>query len=84
MDWIRSWVEESAYSAALGVRCDQLSGSAVKLRLPYADVNSNPGRALHGGCAASLGLIASQAVTRAALGEEAGPFHTAAVWSRTY
>ena len=72
MDWIRSWVVESGYSAALGVHCDELSETSVTLSLPYADVNSNPGKALHGGCAASLGVIASQAVTRAALGAGRG------------
>ena len=77
MDWIRSWVVESGYSAALGVHCDELSETSVTLSLPYADVNSNPGKVLHGGCAASLGVVASQAVTRAALGPDAAPFHTA-------
>ena len=77
MDWIRSWVVESGYSAALGVHCDELTETSVALSLPYAEVNSNPGKALHGGCAASLGVIASQAVTRASLGREAAPFHTA-------
>ena len=59
------------------MRCAALSDTAVELRLPYADVNSNPGQALHGGCAASLGIVAAQAVTRASLGAEAAPFHTA-------
>ena len=77
MDWIRGWVVEAGYSAALGVHCDDISETSVALSLPYADENSNPGKALHGGCAASLGVIASQAVTRAALGADAAPFHTA-------
>ncbi len=77
MDRIRSWIEASGYTAALGVRCAALSDTAVELHLPYADVNSNPGQALHGGCAASLGIVAAQAVTRASLGAEAAPFHTA-------
>jgi uncharacterized protein (TIGR00369 family) len=71
------WIEGSPYAASLGVRCESLTEDAVSLHLPYADVNSNPGRALHGGCAASLGILAGQAVTRAALGPEAAPFHTA-------
>jgi uncharacterized protein (TIGR00369 family) len=77
MDWIRSWIVEAGYSAALGVHCDDITEASVALSLPYADGNSNPGKALHGGCAASLGVIASQAVTRAALGADAAPFHTA-------
>jgi uncharacterized protein (TIGR00369 family) len=74
---IQRWVEGSPYAAALGVQCQDLSPERVSLLLPFADQNANPGDALHGGCAASLGVIASQAVTRAALGVEAGPFHSA-------
>lgn len=74
---IESWIEATGYAKALGVRCESLSDERVSLGLPYAEVNANPGQALHGGCAASLGLIAAQAVTRAALGPAAGPFHTA-------
>jgi uncharacterized protein (TIGR00369 family) len=77
MEAVRAWVEDSPYAAALGVRLEQASAERVRLALPYGDANSNPGKALHGGCAASLGIIGAQAVTRAALGEEAGPFHTA-------
>ena len=77
MDAIKQWVEESAYSKFLGVKLDQIDDSGARLRLPYQDANSNPGSALHGGCAASIGAIAGQAIARAALGEETGPFHTA-------
>jgi uncharacterized protein (TIGR00369 family) len=79
MDAVRRWVEESPYGAALGVRVGDLQEGGARLELPYDDVNSNPGQALHGGCAASLAIIGAQAVTRATLGEEAGPFHTAGV-----
>lgn len=75
-DHVRAWVEESPYAAALGVRLTAQEEGRVRLALPYHDRNSNPGKALHGGCAASLGLVGAQAVTRAALGEEAGTFHT--------
>ena len=78
-DFVRSWVEESGYSAALGIRLDALDASAATLVLPYQDENSNPGQALHGGCAASLGVVGGQAVTRAALGEESAPWHTCSV-----
>jgi uncharacterized protein (TIGR00369 family) len=61
------------------VKLDSLDESAARLRLPYQDANSNPGQALHGGCAASLGIIGGQAVTRATLGPELAPFHTAAL-----
>lgn len=79
MDWIRDWVERSAYGAAIGVRVDSLGDDGAKLVLPYRDENSNPGQALHGGCAASLGVIGGQAVARAALGADAGPFHTSGI-----
>ncbi len=77
MDAITSWVEESPYSKFLGVKLEHVDDSGARLRLPYQDKNSNPGKALHGGCAASLGAIAGQAIARAVLDAEAGPFHTA-------
>ena len=77
MQAIRDWVEGSPYAVALGVQCEELSPESVSLLLPYAETNANPGKALHGGCAASLGVIASQAIARATLGSEAGPFYTA-------
>ena len=79
MDAVRRWIEESPYTAALGVQLSELSEENAQLALPYADQNSNPGKALHGGVAASLSAIGAQAVTRAALGPDAGPFHTAAL-----
>jgi uncharacterized protein (TIGR00369 family) len=77
MDEIRSWIEDSPYSKFLGVRLDHLDEKSARLILPYQDENSNPGKALHGGCAASLGAIGGQAVARAALGPESGVWHTA-------
>ena len=66
MDAIREWVEESPYARFLGVKLEQIDDSSARLRLPYQDENSNPGKALHGGCAASIGAIAGQAIARAA------------------
>lgn len=77
MDKIKEWVEGAPYSAALGVELISLDETTAKLRLPYRDVNSNPGKALHGGVAASMSLIGAQAVARAALGPESGPWQTA-------
>jgi uncharacterized protein (TIGR00369 family) len=77
MDEIRSWVEDSPYSKFLGVRLEHLDDQGARLALPYRDENSNPGKALHGGCAASLGAIGGQAVARAVLGPDSGPWHTA-------
>ena len=76
MEHVSDWITRSPYSAALGVEVDVLKEDGAVLRLPYSDENSNPGKALHGGCAASLGAICGQAVTRAALGPDSGPWHT--------
>jgi len=77
MEEIRNWVEQSPYSRFLGVGLDHIDAASARLVLPYQDANSNPGKALHGGCAASLGAIGGQIVARAALGSESGPWHTA-------
>lgn len=77
MEEIRSWVEQSPYSRFLGVKLESVGEAGARLLLPYQDENSNPGKALHGGCAASLGAIAGLAIARAVLGAESGPWHTA-------
>jgi uncharacterized protein (TIGR00369 family) len=69
----------SPYAAALGVEVAAVDGDRATLRLPFREENANPGGALHGGVAASLGVIGAHAVTRAALGEESGPWHTPAL-----
>lgn len=77
MDPVRAWIEKSPYGAALGVRVDALAQASARLLLPYKEENSNPGRALHGGVAASLIAMGGQSLTRIALGEEAAPWHSA-------
>jgi len=79
LDFVHRWIEKSGYSKALGVELTALSESSATLRLPFREENSNPGKALHGGCAASLGAIGGHAVARAALGRDAGPWHTVSV-----
>lgn len=79
METVRDWIESSPYSAALGVRAAALATEALRLELPYRDGNANPGRALHGGVAASLCAIGGRALTRLVLGEESGPWHTCAL-----
>ena len=53
------------YHMSLGMRVDALTPDGARLRIPYADANSNPGRALHGGVYASAidvaGALAAQA-----------------------
>lgn len=78
-DWIRRWVEESPYGRALGVQAGPIEGESARLTLPYRDDNSNGDKALHGGVAASMVALGSHAVARAALGEDSGPWHVAAV-----
>jgi uncharacterized protein (TIGR00369 family) len=58
-------LEAVPYARALGVRVESAGAERVRLRIPYKDENSNPGRALHGGVAASsigiAGALASEA-----------------------
>ena len=77
MQQVQEWVEASAYGSSLGVRLDHVTAESARVVLPFAEANSNPGQALHGGCAASLGLIGGHAVARTALGDGFATFHTA-------
>jgi uncharacterized protein (TIGR00369 family) len=76
---VRGWIERSPYSAALGVELDLLAEGRARLRLPFAEANTNGDGVMHGGCAASLAALGAQAVTRARLGEGSGPWHVAAL-----
>lgn len=76
MESIEAWVEGSPYCRFLGLALERVDAASARLRLPYRDENSNPGKALHGGCAASIGAVAGGAIARAALGVEAAPFHS--------
>lgn len=78
MSEMRRWVEESSYGRSLGVGLASVTDDMVVLELPFREQNANPGDALHGGCAASLGVIGAQVLARSALGSATGPFHTAA------
>src|SRR4051812_24185119 len=73
---MRDWVENSDYGRALGVRLVEATDTGARLELPFQEANSNPGGALHGGCAASLGLIGGMVVAHAVLGDAMAPFHT--------
>ncbi len=79
MDFVDRWLADSAYAQALGVVADAIDGSAARLHLPYADALSNGDQVMHGGCAASLAALGAQAVTRAALGADSGPWNTSAL-----
>src|SRR4029450_2234502 len=60
------------YHLSLGVRVETLTPDHARLRVPYRDENSNPGRALHGGVAASLIDIAGVLVARAGVADMDG------------
>jgi len=79
MDAVRRWLEKSPYAQTLGVQVEELTATAARLFLPYRDDNTNPGRALHGGVAASLVAFGAQSLARVALGEASGPWHTCAL-----
>jgi len=79
LDFVRSWIDRSPYARALGVRLEEIGAAGARLRLPFAETNTNPGQVLHGGVAASLCSLGGQAVARAVLGEESGPWHTAGI-----
>ncbi|HBZ70329.1 MAG TPA: hypothetical protein DEP35_11595 [Deltaproteobacteria bacterium] len=79
MDAVRRWLEKSPYAQTLGVQVEELTASTARLLLPYRDDNTNPGRALHGGVAASLIAFGGQSLARATLGDAAAPWHTCAV-----
>jgi uncharacterized protein (TIGR00369 family) len=53
-DALAARFESMPYCAGLGVQVEELATDRARLRLPYKDENSNPGRALHGGVSASL------------------------------
>ena len=63
--------ERVPYHQSLGIRVESVEPDRVRLRVPYKDDNSNPGKALHGGVAASTINIAG--VLAAWTGIEARP-----------
>ncbi len=79
MSDLKTILESEPFSAALGLQVRSLTENAGQFALPYKDENSNPGKVLHGGVAASMIDIGGQAVGRAALGESSGPWHTCAL-----
>ncbi len=52
--------EAEPYCKELGLAVESVADGEARLRLPYADKNSNPGQALHGGVAASMIDIAGR------------------------
>jgi uncharacterized protein (TIGR00369 family) len=54
------------YAVRLGLRIEEVAPERARVRVPYKDENSNPGRALHGGVAASIIDVAGALVAAAA------------------
>lgn len=75
-DFVKNWVDQSAYSQTLGMSLGSLSDDSAAVVLPFNEANANPGNALHGGVAASASITAAHALARHVLGEETGPWHT--------
>jgi uncharacterized protein (TIGR00369 family) len=73
----RERFEATPYVRRLGCAIEALEPDRARLRLPYLEANSNPGKALHGGIHASLlcfaGSLAAESGLDAALDLEAGP-----------
>ena len=72
------------YVRGLGLLVEDVSAEAARVRVPYKDENSNPGRALHGGVAASTigiaGALAAGAGAEATSGLESGTVDLAVVY----
>lgn len=79
MSDIGAAVASSPFCAGIGLSVEEVGPEFARFSLPFAEGNSNPGKVLHGGIAASLADIGGTTVARAALGDASGPFHTAAV-----
>ena len=71
-DVLHQRFEQTPYHAALGVRVESIEPDRVRLRIPYKDENSNPGRALHGGVSASTIDIAGALAAWTGLEERPG------------
>lgn len=73
-DALRQSLLDTPYHRALGLEVEAIEEEAVRLRLPFAEANSNPGGVLHGGVAASLLAIGSRAVAQRVHPVAAGPW----------
>src|SRR5262244_114214 len=62
-------VAAAPYCARLGVVVEALEPDRARIRIQYKDENSNPGKALHGGVAASTIDIAGVLASATGLGE---------------
>ena len=63
-------LSEAPYAARLGVVVESVALDRARIRVPYKDENSNPGRALHGGVPASTISIAGVLAAATGFGAE--------------
>jgi uncharacterized protein (TIGR00369 family) len=63
-------IAAAPYAARLGVVLEAAALDRARIRVPYKDENSNPGRALHGGVPASTIAIAGVLAAATGLGDE--------------
>lgn len=71
------WIVNTPYCNALGIDDVAFADGRCQLRLPFREANANPTGILHGGVAASLSVMAGQAVAYTTLGVDSGPWYTA-------
>jgi uncharacterized protein (TIGR00369 family) len=74
LDALSRSLSEAPYTRTLGLRVETIEEGRVRVALPFAEGNSNPGGVLHGGVAASLLAIGSRAVARTVLPANSGPW----------
>src|SRR5438445_12970050 len=74
-------VAGAPYCARLGVVVEAIALDRARIRVPYKDENSNPGRALHGGVPASTIDIAGVLAAATGLGD--GPVFDAGTLDRS-
>lgn len=70
---LASRTERTPYGERVGFRVELLDDARARVRIPFKDENSNPGRALHGGVAASLIGASGALASLAGFAEATGP-----------
>jgi len=83
-DALATRYESAPYNRALGLCVQEVTPALVRLALPFAEGNSNPGGALHGGVAASLVLVGGALVADAGVEDDAMRMGTTVDASITY
>ncbi|MEE2702421.1 MAG: PaaI family thioesterase [Myxococcota bacterium] len=84
LDYWRKRFEQTPYVRRLGCEVNEIESDRVRLSLPYLELNTNPGRALHGGVNASMiafaGSLAAETGLDASADLEAGVIDLSVVY----